>query len=312
MEYITLKNSDLKVSRLCMGGCPMGKYGWGDVQENELIDAVHAALDRGITMFDTADTYGLGQSERILAKALGKRRKNVVIADKFGVRVGSNGTVYDNSPQYIREALDNSLQRLETDYIDLYQVHYRDNFTPLSTVIDTLEELKNAGKIRYYGLSNIHEKDYDEIKPYIGQIVSVQDEYSLACRKNEMDLLRLSEEFKITPLTWGSLGQGILTGKYTKDNVTFGADDRRSRDIYVNFHGDKLVKNLEIVEVMKEIAVRYDKPVSAVAIRYILDFIPKSVVLVGAKRPSQIIGNIEGTDWKLAEDDIRKLDEISK
>lgn len=312
MEYITLKNSDLKVSRLCMGGCPMGKYGWGDVQENELIDAVHAALDRGITMFDTADTYGLGQSERILAKALGKRRKDVVIADKFGVRVGSNGTVYDNSPQYIREALDNSLQRLETDYIDLYQVHYRDNFTPLSTVIDTLEELKNAGKIRYYGLSNIHEKDYDEIKPYIGQIVSVQDEYSLACRKNEMDLLRLSEEFKITPLTWGSLGQGILTGKYTKDNVTFGADDRRSRDIYVNFHGDKLVKNLEIVEVMKEIAVRYDKPVSAVAIRYILDFIPKSVVLVGAKRPSQIIGNIEGTDWKLAEDDIRKLDEISK
>lgn len=295
-----------------MGGCPMGKYGWGDVQENELIDAVHAALDRGITMFDTADTYGLGQSERILAKALGKRRKDVVIADKFGVRVGSNGTVYDNSPQYIREALDNSLQRLETDYIDLYQVHYRDNFTPLSTVIDTLEELKNAGKIRYYGLSNIHEKDYDEIKPYIGRIVSVQDEYSLACRKNEMDLLRLSEEFRITPLTWGSLGQGILTGKYTKDNVTFGADDRRSRDIYVNFHGDKLIKNLEIVEVMKEIAVRYNKPVSAVAIRYILDFIPKSVVLVGAKRPSQIIGNIEGTDWKLAEDDIRKLDEISK
>lgn len=295
-----------------MGGCPMGKYGWGDVQENELIDAVHAALDRGITMFDTADTYGLGQSERILAKALGKRRKDVVIADKFGVRVGSNGTVYDNSPQYIREALDNSLQRLETDYIDLYQVHYRDNFTPLSAVIDTLEELKNAGKIRYYGLSNIHEKDYDEIKPYIGRIVSVQDEYSLACRKNEMDLLRLSEEFRITPLTWGSLGQGILTGKYTKDNVTFGADDRRSRDIYVNFHGDKLIKNLEIVEVMKEIAVRYNKPVSAVAIRYILDFIPKSVVLVGAKRPSQIIGNIEGTDWKLAEDDIRKLDEISK
>lgn len=312
MEYITLKNSDLKVSRLCMGGCPMGKYGWGDVQENELIDAVHAALDRGITMFDTADTYGLGQSERILAKALGKRRKDVVIADKFGVRVGSNGTVYDNSPQYIREALDNSLQRLETDYIDLYQVHYRDNFTPLSAVIDTLEELKNTGKIRYYGLSNIHEKDYDEIKPYIGRIVSVQDEYSLACRKNEMDLLRLSEEFRITPLTWGSLGQGILTGKYTKDNVTFGADDRRSREIYVNFHGDKLVKNLEIVEVMKEIAVRYNKPVSAVAIRYILDFIPKSVVLVGAKRPSQIIGNIEGTDWKLAEDDIRKLDEISK
>lgn len=311
MEYITLKNSDLKVSRLCMGGCPMGGYGWGDVQEAELINAVYSALDNGITIFDTADTYGLGQSERTLAKALGTKRKDIVIADKFGVRVGTRGTVYDNSPEYMREALDSSLKRLKTDYIDLYQVHYRDSCTPLSAVIDTLEEFKKVGKIRYYGLSNIHEEDYDEIKPYIGKIVSVQDEYSLACRKNEKDLLTLNSDFKLTPLTWGSLGQGILTGKYTKENVNFNSNDRRSRDIYVNFHGKKLIKNLEIVEVMKEIAARHNKPVSAVAIRYILDFIPESVVLFGAKRPSQIVGNIEGSDWKLAKEELDMLDKIS-
>ena len=311
MEYLTLMNSDLKVSRLCMGGCPMGGYGWGDVQEQELIDTVHAALDNGVNMFDTADTYGLGQSEITLAKALGSKRKDVIIADKFGVRVGGGKTVYDNSPEYIDMALDASLKRMGTDYIDLYQVHYRDGVTPLPVVIEKLEQLKQAGKIRYYGLSNIHQEDYEEIRPFTGKIVSVQDEYSLACRKNENDLNTLRDEFSISPFTWGSLGQGILTGKYDK-SVAFGSDDRRSRDIYVNFHGEKLLKNLEIVDVMRGIAEAHDKPVSAVAIRFILDWLKGSVVLVGAKRPSQILGNIQGADWKLTEDEIKKLDEISK
>ena len=306
MEYITLKNSDLKVSRLCMGG-----YGWGDVQEKDLIAAVHTALDNGVTIFDTADTYGLGQSERTLGKALGSKRKYVVIADKFGVRAGKGPTFYDNSPEYIRKALEVSLRNLATDYIDLYQVHYRDGTTPLFVVIETLEELKKEGKIRYYGLSNIHEADYEDIKPFIGKIVSVQDEYSLACRKNERDLITLSIEFQMTPFTWGSLGQGILTGKYDK-NATFGSNDRRSRDVYVNFHGEKLLRNLDIVDVMKPIAERRRKPVSAVAIRFILDWIEDSVVLVGAKRQSQILENIKGMDWKLEEEELHKLNDISR
>ena len=97
MEYITLQNTDLRVSRFCMGGCPMGGYGWGSVQESELLDAIHAALDAGVNFFDTADTYGLGQSERTLAKGLGSRRGDVVIESKFGVRVGGGKTVYDLS-----------------------------------------------------------------------------------------------------------------------------------------------------------------------------------------------------------------------
>lgn len=311
MEYITLKNSDMRVSRLCMGGCPMGGYGWGDVQERELMDAVHVALENGITFFDTADIYGLGQSEKILGKALGKRRKDVVVADKFGVRVAQGKTVYDNSPDYIRQALDASLERLGTDYIDLYQPHYYDENTPLDEIIVTLEELKEKGKIRYYGLSNIHKENYDEIRPFIGKIVSIQDEYSLACRKNETELMRFSSEFKVTPMTWGSLGQGILTGKYDK-NAAFGNNDRRHKDIYVNFHGDKLLKNLEIVETMKPIAGAHNKPVSAIAIRFIMDLLMDSVVLVGAKRPGQILGNIEGCDWNLTEEEMRVLDTVSR
>lgn len=311
MEYTTLKNSDLKVSRICMGGCPMGGYGWGEVQENELIDAVHAALDQGITFFDTADTYGLGQSEITLGKALGEHRKDVIVASKFGVRAGNGKTVYDNSPEWIREALQGSLKRLGTDYIDLYQIHYRDNITPISAVVATLEDLKKEGYIRYFGLSNIHQEDLKELQPYVGKFVSFQDEYSLACRKNETDMLMIADQMNLTPLTWGSLGQGILTGKYDK-NTVFDSNDRRSRDIYVNFHGKKLLKNLEIVEVLKKIAKEHEKSVASVAIRFILDYLPESVVLCGAKRPSQIIGNAEGAGWSLNNDEIEMLKKISE
>ena len=196
MEYLTLKGTDLKVSRLCLGGCPMGGYGWGDVQDEELIKTIHAALDAGITMFDNADSYGLGHSEEILGKGLGKRRNNVVIATKFGVRVENGKTFYDNSPEYIRTACENSLKRLGTDYIDLYQVHYRDGKTPIAEVVNALDELKAEGKIRYYGLSNIHAEDAEEYKSLVGTFACVQNEYSLACRKFEEDLTTMCDELR--------------------------------------------------------------------------------------------------------------------
>lgn len=311
MEYITLKNSDLTVSRICMGGCPMGQYGWGAVQEEELLSAVSEAVENGINFFDTADTYGLGTSEKTLAKALGSRKNDVVIADKFGVRVENGHTFYDNSPEWIEKALAGSLQRLGRDYIDLYQIHYRDNVTPIESVVEALEGLKEKGYIRYYGLSNIHEDDLGELKKYKGCFVSFQDEYSLACRKNEADIFKAQEQLDITPMTWGSLGQGILTGKYSKDSV-FGKDDRRSRDIYVNFHGEKLAKNLQIVENMKPIAANHGKMPAAAAIRFILDYIPDSVVLCGAKNPGQIRANAEAADWKLEPEELELLDKISR
>lgn len=310
MEYIKIKNSDLIVSRLCMGGCPMGGYGWGKVKEDELIGAVNAALEEGITMFDTADTYGIGKSEEILGKALGDKRKNVIIATKFGVRIGNGQTYYDNSPDWIRTALDGSLKRLNTDYIDLYQIHYRDEKTPITEVIGILNELKKAGKIRYFGLSNIYEKDKEELKRYAGTFVSFQDEYSLACRKNEDDIFKLSNELQLTPLTWGSLGQGILTGKYDKD-CTFGDDDRRKREEYVNFHGEKLLKNLKIVDVMKEIAKEVQKPVSSIAIRYILDHISDSVVLAGIKNLTQLKCNCGAFGWRLSVKQLKNLNDVS-
>ena len=311
MEYVTLKNSDLKVSRLCMGGCPMGGYGWGDTQEKDFLDTINVAIDNGLNFFDTSDTYGLGQSEITLGKGLGNRRKDVVIQTKFGVRYGNGKSTYDNSPEYIQEALEKSLKNLGTDYVDVYVIHYRDGKTPMGDVVNKLDELKQQGKIRYYGLSNYHGDEVKELIPYKEKFVCCQDEYSLACRKNERDLISLRDEYGFTPLTWGSLGQGVLTGKYNKDSV-FATNDRRSREIYVNFHGDKLLKNLEIVEAMKPIAASHQVSLAAVAIRYIMDYLQDSVVLVGAKRPAQILGNLEAVDWQLTNDELQLLDEISK
>ncbi len=310
MEYITLKNSELRVSRLCMGGCPMGGYGWGAVDEQLLLDAVHTALDEGVTFFDTADTYGLGQSERTLAKALGAARKKVVIASKFGVRVENGHTFYDNSPDYIEKAILASLERLKTDYIDLYQIHYRDGKTPLGEVVEKLEELKKRGLIRAYGLSNVFAADIPEIRETVSRFTSFQDEYSLACRTHEKDILQIMDTLGLTPMTWGSLGQGILTGKYDRSS-TFGSDDRRSREIYVNFHGEKLERNLKIVDELRKISVATGKSVAAVAIRFILDYLPDSVVLAGAKKPKQVVSNAEAMDWHLSEEQMRILREVS-
>lgn len=294
-----------------MGGCPMGGYGWGQVEENELVDAVNAAMDQGINFFDTADTYGLGQSERTLGKALGSRRDDAVVATKFGVRMENGNTFYDNSPQWIRNACESSLKRLGTDYIDLYQVHYRDGKTPIAEVIETLEVLRSEGKIRYFGLSNLRSGDIPELEQYRGSFLSFQNQYSLACRDFEEEILELSKKLDLTPMTWGSLGQGILTGKYDQ-NVTFGSDDRRSRSVYVNFHGEKLLKNLEIVECLRKIAASHDIPVSAAAVRFILDYLPGSVVLCGAKRPAQILDTAKTLNKRLSSAELAQLEMISR
>lgn len=310
-EYITLKNTDLKVSRFCMGGCPLGGYGWGKVSENELVSAVETALENGVNYFDTADTYGLGSSERTLSKGLSSHRHEAVIQSKFGVRAGNGATFYDNSPRYMRTALEDSLRRLNTDYIDIYVIHYRDGVTPVFEVVEALKSLRTEGKIRYFALSNIHSEDIPELLPFKGEFVSCQDEFSLACRKNENDLLTLQRELLLTPMTWGSLGQGVLSGKYDKNSV-FGDDDRRKRDIYVNFHGEKLLKNLEIVEVLKKIAAEHGKSVPSCAVRWILDKLPESVPIVGIKRPEQLLLNLEAYGWQLSEDEMRALDEVSR
>ena len=193
MEYITLKNSDISVSHFQMGGCPMGGYGWGETNEADFLKAIELAIENGVNFFDTADTYGLGQSEKTLAKGISGKRDKVIIQSKFGVRVENGKTVYDNSPAYMRSALEKSLTRLNTDYIDVYVIHYRDN-TPIEEVVYGLKALQKEGKIRYFGLSNIKKDGIKELLPYKNLFVNCQDEYSLAQRAHEEDILEVANK----------------------------------------------------------------------------------------------------------------------
>ena len=310
MEYITLGNSNLKVSQLGFGCDPMGGHAWGKVSEDELQKAVYIALDNGVNFFDTADIYGYGKSEEILGKLLKGRRSETTIATKFGVRIDSQGkTFYDNSREWIEKALDKSLQRLDVNYIDLYQTHYLDDKTPLADVIEVLEKKRLEGKILYYGFSNISLIDINNCT-LPKEAISFQVEYSLANRSHEEEILKIHERKHLGFLSWGSLGQGILSGKYN-NSKKFSKDDRRSKTTYINFHGEKLKKNLLIVNKMKTIFENTGKTLPQIAIRWILDYLSFGIVLVGIKNTEQIIENVGAFGWNLTKDEIDSLDSIS-
>ncbi len=312
MDCITLSKSDLTVSRLGFGCDPMGGHCWGRVNTDDVIQAIHLALDNNVNLFDTADVYGLGQSEQILGAALKGRRNKAVIATKFGVRIANGKTFYDNNPQWIEKALLGSLERLNTDYIDLYQIHYRDSVTPLINIIEVLEKKSKEGTIRYYGFSNVSSNDLKELcdENLPEGLISFQNEYSIVSRSKEEEIKKIIQNYNLDLLTWGSLGQGILSGKYNNKS-TFIDDDRRLRPTYVNFHGEKLIKNMKIIDKVKEMSIKYNKPLTAIAIRWILDYLGASVVLTGVKNSQQLIQNMEALGWYLQKTDIEELDLIS-
>ncbi|MDH5542746.1 MAG: aldo/keto reductase [Nitrospinota bacterium] len=311
MEFVKAGQTDQLVSRLGFGGCPMGKHGWGEVSEKNLLEAIDYAIENGVTLFDTADVYGLGESEKLLGAGLKKRRKRAVIATKFGVRFDSKmKAYYDNSEKWMRHSIENSLNNFGTDYIDIYQVHNLDRVTPLADVIGNLLRLKEEGKLRYIGLSNITYQDVEQIV-LPKEVVSFQVEYSLANRNNESDIREITKNKKLNLWSWGSLAQGLLSGKYDENSV-FDEKDRRNRPEYVNFHGEKLKKNLEIIKKMKEISKITGMQLSQIAVKWIAEYMEKSVVLVGIKRVEQIKSCIDAFREPLNREHVQMLDEISK
>ncbi|MBU1083900.1 MAG: aldo/keto reductase [Candidatus Omnitrophica bacterium] len=289
----------------------MGGHGWGEISTEKVMEAVSAGLDKGVNFFDTADIYGLGESEKRLGRALKGRRDKAIIATKFGVRIDrQNKTYYDNSPTWIKSALDGSLRRLGVECIDLYQMHYKDSKTPIDVVVEALEEKRREGKIRYYGLSNVSPEDI-VFDPLPEGMVSFQLEYSLARRNRENDIIGISRENGLSFLSWGSLGQGILTGNHDV-NTKFPSSDRRNRPAYVNFHGEKLKKNMMIVEEMRKISAAISKSPAQIAIRWILDHLGFGTVLTGVTCPEEITENTGAFGWKLSEHDVSVLDGVSK
>lgn len=309
MEYGQLGRSDLIVSKIGFGCEQLGGTDWGWVDEDAATAAVYKALDCGINFFDTADVYGLGHSEEILAKALGAHRKDIVIATKFGVNWHDNRggerakTFFDSSPKHVVEALEASLRRLQLDCIPLYQIHWPDPATPISETMETLLKCQRDGKIRYIGCSNFS-ADLLRQACRVGEVTSLQISYSLVDRHIEEDILPACEERGIGVLVYGPLAQGLLTGKYDL-NVHFEENDRRNR--LEIFRGELFIKNLQLVDKLKVIEGRYNQTLSQIAIRWILDHDSVCCAITGIKDIRQLEENVGALGWRLEPHDWKYL-----
>jgi len=277
-----------ELAPLGFGCCPMGGHGWGQVNNEELKEAVVVALDLGVRLFDTSDIYGLGTSETLLGQALRSRRSEAFIATKFGVRRENGVTFHDTSPAWIIAAAEASLRRLNTECIDLYQMHYWDGVTPPGEVISALDSLQKAGKIRAYGVTN-HDPRISHATPSGGRVATYSYQYNLVHREHE-DLIRaIQQNSDLLFMSWGSLGQGALSGSY-KSIAQLPTGDRRNRNVYSNFHGDKFSAVQQVMNELRSVAEENGIPsMTQLALRWIVDSIPRALPLVGIKRPEQII-----------------------
>jgi len=307
MHFVNLPNSKLNLSRVGYGGEQLGMHNWGKIDESDLKNSIFSALDHGINYFDTADIYGLGLAEINLSKFLGSFLNKVHIITKFGVRVNGSVKSYDNSIQWIDKALNASLKRLRREYIDCYQLHYWDGKTSLDDIVSLLNKFKDQGKIGNFGFSNVCSQAISNYKKFLNNTDFFSYEFSLANPENEHKVSNLRDKLFIA---YGCLGQGILSGKYNA-NTLYGKNDRRSSKRYVNFHGDKLKRNMAIVESIKEIGQKYNVTPSAIALRYVLDYFPNSSIICGMKNEKQVMENTSIFDFALDEIDINNLTKIS-
>ncbi|MFO7900554.1 MAG: aldo/keto reductase [Planctomycetota bacterium] len=313
MEYRTLGRTGLTVSEVGFGAWAIGgpfqladtAIGWGDVDDRTSIDAVHAALDEGVTFFDTADIYGLGHSEEVLGKALAGRRDDVVIATKFGNRVGPNGEwIKDFSPDWIEQAVDASLDRLRTDRIDVYQCHSAidvDDYT--EETFAALDRLKQAGKIRHAGVSVKFTSHGPEVIRRWPQVEVIQVVYNILARAPEDDLLPLAEQNDVGIIARVPLASGFLTGKYNAD-VTFPPNDHRSH----SWPPAKARRAVEVVDRLRFLERDGAKTMAQAAIQFCLAHPAVGVVIPGAKTATQARDNAGASDGELLTDE--ELDRI--
>jgi aryl-alcohol dehydrogenase-like predicted oxidoreductase len=311
MEIRNLGASGLRVSAVGLGCNNFGQR--IDLEASRKV--IHRALDLGITLFDTADVYSnMGGSENVLGTVLGDRRKDIVLATKFSKPMAEDGTRQGASRRYIMDAVDASLKRLKTDYIDLYQQHDFDPLTPIEESLRALDDLVRQGKVRYIGNSNfpawrIAEAEYVARAMNVSRFVSCQDEYSLVVRDIEKDLLPAAQEYKLGLLPFFPLASGLLTGKYKKGEAAPGdtrfGQTQRLRDRYVT------PRNEDIVEKLMAFAKARGHSMLELAFSWLAARPQVSSVIAGATRVEQIEENVKAIAWKLGADDLVEIDKIT-
>ncbi|GAC1385870.1 MAG: aldo/keto reductase [Herpetosiphon sp.] len=304
MEYRTLIGTDISVSVVAMGcWAIVGDAIWGKQDETTSLSTIHAALDAGITFFDTAEAYGDGYSEVLLGKVLADQRHQVVIASKVS---GAN-----LAPDDLRQACERSLQRMKTDYIDLYQIHWPNAAIPLAETMGALEELRAQGKVRAIGVSNFGPHDLDDLKN-VGHVVSNQLPYSLVWRAIEFEIQQRCVENNIGILCYSPLMQGLLTGKFKSpddvpDGRTRSRHFARTRPLSRHTEPGCEIETFEAIDRIRQISGRIDEPMARVALGWLLQQPGVTSVLAGARNPEQIHENVQSATLQLAPELIAAL-----
>ncbi len=308
MKYSLLPKTDLKISAIGLGTNAVGGHNlYDNLNEEDGKNLVRTALDNGISFIDTADVYGTGRSEELVGEVLKEYpRDRYVIATKGGSD-WRNG-IRDNSPEYLRKAVGESLERLQLESIDLYYIHWPDNKTPVKEAVAELAKLKAEGKVKAVGVSNFTLEQLKEANSE-GGISAIQLQYHMLDRSVEKDILPYCVEHGITVVPYGPLAFGILGGKYDEDFLLEEGDWRKRVPL---FQEGEFEKNLAIVEKLKALAGRLGTDVSKLALAWLLAQPGIDSVIPGGKRPDQVLANLEAADIELDEVLLEEIDEILK
>jgi aryl-alcohol dehydrogenase-like predicted oxidoreductase len=310
LNPVTLGMTGLQVSPVAFGTWQLGGE-WGQFDEDEGIAAIRRARELGINLFDTAQGYGFGASERLLGRALrddlDQRREEVVVATKGGLRMTNEGLVRDSSPAWLRSGVQDSLRALGIDYIDIYQVHWPDPKVPFAETAAVLQELVDAGKIRHVGVSNFDAAQMAEFAR-TRPVETVQPPYHLFRRDIEAELLPYAREHGIGVLVYGPLAHGLLTGSMRAD-ASFADDDWRSAS--PAFGGNAFSRNLQVVDQLKRFAAeQLGCSVAQLALAWTLANPAVNVAIVGARHPNHIEDSLAAAELSLGEAELGQIDRI--
>ena len=311
MENRNLGSSGLRVSLVGLG---CNNFGMRlDLEQTRAV--VDRAFDLGITLFDTADMYGSrGGSETQLGKILGHRRKDIVLASKFGMAMSDDGTKIGASRRYIMSAVEDSLRRLKTDWIDLYQLHQPDPLTPLDETMQALDDLVTQGKIRYIGCSNLPswqvvESQWISKSMRLNRFVSCQDEYNILNRTVEAELIPAMQKYGCGLLPYFPLASGLLTGKYKRTEMPEGA---RLTDMPTFANRIYLTdENFDIVNNLNKFANKTGHSILELAFGWMASRPTTASIIAGATKPEQIDANVAAVNWVLSQSEIDEVDKIS-
>lgn len=320
MKYKNFGNTGLLVSELCLGTMTFGGRGFwtsiGTLEQGPVDELVQKAFDSGINFIDTANVYSEGLSEEMTGKAirnLGLKRDDVVLATKVRGKMGFGPNEQGLSRKHIFDQIDQSLKRLNTDYIDLYQIHGFDAITPLEETLNALDDVVKSGRVRYIGASNLaawqlmKAVSYSQYKN-ISKFISLQAYYTIAGRDLEREIVPLLLDQKLGLMVWSPLAGGFLTGKYKRDQQ--GSQDTRRTNF--DFPPINKEKAFDIIDVLEPMAKEKNASIAELALAWLLHQPVVSTVIIGAKNITQLGDNINSTKISFTTEELTKLDEISK